>query len=135
MWSRQETDRRQLHYTRRAVRSCRVACDQALASLRDLPALRQVRDLNSQLVMIEELLDTMPPLEPQTASLKIDKQTMKMLLRSLEDAVLTTERLTQETGQLFAQTPSSEGWQQAMNACLRSASKLAQLVRDRRTVR
>ena len=135
VWSRLETDRRQLHYTRRAVRSCRVACDQALASLRDLPALRQVRDLNSQLVMIEELLDTMPPLEPQTASLKIDKQTMKMLLRSLEDAVLTTERLAQETGQLFAQTPSTEGWQQALNACLRSASQLTQLVRDRRTVR
>ena len=135
VWSRQETDRRQLHYTRRAVRNCRAACDRALASLRDLPALRQVRDLNSQLVMIEELLDTMPPLEPRTASLKIDKQTMKMLLRSLEDAVVTTERLAQETGQLFTQTPSTEGWQQALNSCLRSASKLTQLVRDRRTVR
>ncbi len=135
VWSRQETDRRQLHYTRRAVRNCRAACDQALSSLRDLPALRQVRDLNSQLVMIEELLDTMPPLEPQTAELKIDRQTMKSLLRSLEDAVLTTERLSQETGQLFAQTPSTEAWQQAVNACLRSASKLTQLVRDRRTVR
>ena len=135
VWSRQETDRRQLHYMRRAVRNCRAACEQALASMRDLPSLRQVRDLNGQLVMIEELLDTTPPLEPRSAMFKLDTQTVKSLLKSLEEAVLTAERLIQDTSKLFLQQPSTSEWQQALNACLRSSSRLSQLVRDRRTVR
>lgn len=135
VWSRQETDRRQLHFTRRAVRNCRAACEQALSSMRDFPSLRQVRDFNGQLVMIEELLDTTPPLEPRSARFKLDSQTVKSLLQSLEEAVLTAERLTQETAKLFCQQPSTSEWQQAISACLRSTSKLSQLVRDRRTVR
>ena len=127
-------DRRR-HYTRRAVRNCRAACDQALTSLRDMPSLRQVRDLQGQLVLIEELLDTMPPLEPRSAAFRLDSQTIKTLLRSLEEAVLTTERLSQETSKLFAQQPSTQSWQQALDSCLRTTSRLSQLVRDRRTVR
>lgn len=135
VWSRQEADRRQLHYTRRAVRNCHAACDQALASMRDLPSLRQVRDLNGQLVMIEELLDTTPSLEPRAAMFKLDSQTVKSLLQSIEEAVLTAERLTQETSKLFFQQPSTPEWQQALSACMRSTSRLSQLVRDRRAVR
>ncbi len=135
VWSRQEVDRRQLHYTRRTVRHCRAACEQALSIVKDMPALRQVRDLNEQLALIEELLATMPPLNPRTASLKIDTHTAKSLLRSLEEAVVTTDCLAKETERLFAQVPSAPSWQEANTACIRSTAKLAQLVRDRRTVR
>ena len=135
VWSRQEVDRRQLHYTKRTVRHCRAACEQALATIRELPVLRQVRDLNTQLSLIEELLATMPPLDPRTASLKLDSKTIKSLLRSLEEAVVTTERLAKQTENLFKQVPTSPGWQDALQMCLHSTSKLNQLVRDRRTVR
>lgn len=135
VWSRQEVDRRLLQFTRRTVRNCKVACDQALASLREIAPLRQVRDFNTQLTMIEELLATMPPLDPRTASLKIDAHTAKTLVKSLEEAVLVTESLSKQADLLFSQATSTPAWNDAMHQCMRSVTKLAQLVRDRRTVR
>lgn len=135
VWNRTDVDARQLRYTRQSIRHCRSACDQALNVLRDMPSLRQVRDLNEQLKLIEELLATVPPLESKTASLRLDAQAVKSLLKSLEDAVLTTERLAKEVDLLLAQSPGSADWQHALQSCLQSTSRLSQLVRDRRAIR
>ena len=135
VWNRSDVDQRQLRYTRQSVRHCRGACDQALASLRDMPSLRQVRDLNEQFKLIEELLATIPKLDSHTASLRLDSQTVKAILKSLEDAVLTTERLGKELDQLFSQPPASAGWTKSISACSQLISRLSQLVRDRRAIR
>ena len=134
-WDRVDVDRRQLRYTGQGVRRCRSACDQALQSLRDLPSMRQIRELNEQLKLIEELLSTTPTLEIRTSSLKLDSHMVKSLLKSLEQAVLATEQLTQHTDQLFAERPASEGWQQRYQSCMQNVSTLVQLVRDRRAIR
>lgn len=135
VWSRVEVDRRLMQYTKRTVNHCRVACEQALASLRDIATLRQVRDLKANLDVIDSLLSTMPPLDPKNSSLRIDAHTAKGLVRSLEEAVLVTESLAKQSDQLFAQAPATTGWQDNYQNCLRSVSKLTQLVRDRRNVR
>jgi len=135
VWSRIEVDQRLLRYIRQSVRHCRGACDQALMSLRDMPSLRQIRDLNEQLKLIEELLATVPPLQPKTASLRLDGAAVKTLLRSLEEGVLTTEKLSREMDGLFAHVPASEAWNRGIHSSLQQTSRLAQLVRDRRAVR
>lgn len=135
VWSRDEVDRRQLLFTRRTVKNCRLACEQGISSLRDIPALRQLRDLKEQLVGIEELLATVPPLDPPRSALRPDPQVAKALVASYADAVRSTDQLAQRIDALLNVSPSEEKWKEELQACQKAATRLAQLVRDRRSIR
>lgn len=135
VWSRDEVDRRQLLFTRRTVKNCRLACEQGIANLRDLPALRQLRDLKEQLVGIEELLATVPPLDPPRAALRPDPQVTKALVASYAEAVRTTDDLARRIDALLNVSPSEPGWKDELQACQKAATRLAQMVRDRRSIR
>lgn len=135
VWNRVDVDERQLRYTRQSLRHCRNACAQGLASLDDLASLRQIRELNEQFQLIEELLATTPKLNAETASLRLDSHMVKQILKSVEEGVLTTEQLAIELDTLFTQTPGSPSWTRSVITCSRFTSRLSQLVRDRRAIR
>ncbi len=135
VWNRVDVDERQLRYTRQSLRHCRNACAQGLASLDDLASLRQIRELNEQFQLIEELLATTPKLNAETASMRLDSHMVKQILKSVEEGVLTTEQLAIELDTLFTQTPGSPSWTRSVITCSRFTSRLSQLVRDRRAIR
>lgn len=135
VWNREEVDRRQLLFTKRAVKNCRVAYEQALTTLSDITALRQIRELKEQVTLIEDLLATVPPLNPPRAAMRVDKQVAKELVSAYADAVKTTEELAARTDNLLNLSSVDQVWTTEFQACRREASKLAQMVRDRRTIR
>lgn len=135
VWTREEVDRRQLLYTRRTVLNCRLACEQALMHVRDLQPLRQVRELKEQLSLTEEMLATVPPLNPARSSLRVDKQVAKRLISAYADAVKTADLLARSTDQMLSSPPSSDAWQRHFLACREASTKLNQYVRDRRNIR
>ena len=135
VWSRDEVDRRQLLFTRRTVMNCRTACEQGLLHLRDLPALRDVRGLKEQLTLIEDLLTTVPPLNPSRSAMRVDKQVAKALVAAYADAVTTTSELATRIDKLLKTKPTEPDWDTEIQACREASSKLAQMVRDRRAIR
>lgn len=135
IWSREEVDRRQLLFTRRTVKNCRFACEQALTQLSDVSASRRVRELKEQLTLTEELLATVPPLNPPRSAMRVERQVAKQLVAAYAEAVKTTEELVRHTDNLLNLSPSSSGWSQEFEACHRAAARLTQMVRDRRSVR
>ena len=135
VWSRDEVDRRQLLFTRRTVKNCRTACEQGLLHLRDLPALRDVRGLKEQLTLIEDLLATVPPLNPSRSAMRVEKEVAKTLVAAYADAVKTTDQLATQIDRLLKAHPTSSTWDTELQGCRESSSKLAQMVRDRRAIR
>ncbi len=134
-WDRYDVDRRLLRYTCQTVRHCRMACDDASTSVEELALLRQIRGLKEKFDHLEELLATVPSLQPRTSSLRLDGHAVKTLIKSLEQAVVTSEKLSSQVDQLFMTTPTSTSWTEQHQTCLKLVSQLTQLVQDRRSVR
>lgn len=132
VWTQAEADRRLIDYTRRSLRHCKAACEQALRSIRHLPSLRQLRDWNEQLTLTTELLDSAPNLKPRTSSLRANSSKTKELSKLLQDTAITSEQLSQHGKKLFDQPAGSPEWEQTLRACQQSTSILQQLIQDRR---
>ena len=135
VWSRDEVDRRQLLFTRRTVKNCRTACEQGLLHLREMSALRDVRGLKEQLTLIEDLLATVPPLNPSRSAMRVEKEVARSLVAAYADAVKTTDQLATQIDRLLKADPTSSTWDTELQGCRESSSKLAQMVRDRRAIR
>jgi hypothetical protein len=100
-----------------------------------MSALRQIRDWHQELELINELSNTLPSLNQKAATLRLNPKRAKEAAKSLEEAVLTAEKLARQAASLFQQTPGSDSWNLAMLECQRATSLLSQSIQDRRDVR
>ena len=135
VWDQVEVDRRQLAYLKRTVNHCQLSCEQSLRTQRDLKVLRQIKEMDQQLLLLKELLSTIPPFVSKTGSLRIPSSSFKSLLQSVETAVITADELVQQMNLLFAQSPTSTTWHDAQQKSMQAAHKLEQVLRDRRQIR
>ena len=135
VWNQAEVDRRRLRFVSRSVDHCSTACSQALATIRDLPTLRQLRELRDQLTLVSDLLDTMPPLSPEIRSLRVEGWKVKELLKSVEQAVSASDTLSAQTRRMLGANPETSEWQTALQECRQSTHLLIQNLNDRRAVR
>lgn len=135
IWSREDVDGRLLRFVARGVEHCWTGCNQALTAIHDLSALRQLRELREQLVLIRELLQTMTPLVPDKRALRVEGWRVKQLLSGVEQAVQAAETLSNEMRIMLASQPGNKEWQTAFTKCGQSAAVLVQTLRDRRAVR
>lgn len=134
-WNREELDRKLVAFIHKTLKHCMHSCEQSLRSVRDIPSLRQIRDWNRELELINGLVGTLPSLNQKSATLRLNPKRVKEASKSLEEAVLTAEQLGRKAAALFQQVPSSEAWNAAMLECQRMASLLSQSIQDRRDVR
>jgi hypothetical protein len=135
VWSRADADRRLLRFIQSGVEHSWRACDQALASAPDLSSLRTWRQLREELVVVRELLQTMPPLVPDKRELRVEAWRIKQLLSSLEQAVRATETLSTEMNRLLACPMGTQDSQASLAECRKAMSILVQTLHDRRAVR
>ncbi|HBJ35006.1 MAG TPA: hypothetical protein DDZ51_09645 [Planctomycetaceae bacterium] len=134
-WNRDELDRKLVAYIHKTIKHCLASCEQSLRSVRDMSALRQIRDWHQELELINELSNTLPSLNQKAATLRLNPKRAKEAAKSLEEAVLTAEKLARQAASLFQQTPGSDSWNLAMLECQRATSLLSQSIQDRRDVR
>jgi hypothetical protein len=135
IWNRTEVDRRRLLFVGRSLEHCWTACNQALADIRDLPALRQLRELREQLALARQLLETMPPLTPEKRALRVGGPKIKNLLKSLDEAVSASDTLSTRMREMLGSAPGAAEWESALYDCRRSIHLLIQNLNDRRAVR
>lgn len=134
VWSRPEVDRRLLRYLKRVTSHCRLGCEQGLQRNQSLPLLRQLKQLEEHLILLDELLKTTPSLTAVIPSRRINGQVTKSLVRQLESAVRFGESLNKKMDLLLSQPEYNSDWQKVNSECLREIDKLTQHVRDRRNL-
>lgn len=135
VWDRMEVDRRLQRYLRRLSQHGRTGLEQALLTVTDLPALRKLRELQTQMALLDELLATLPTAEPRTRGLRLDGVQVKEAVSALQTAVTQAEKLRGAIDTLVRTPIEQPAWTAAWSDCIQATTILIQHVRDRRLVR
>ncbi len=135
IWDRTEVDRRLQRYLRRLSQHSRTGLEQALLTVSEMSALRKLRDLQTQITMLDELLATLPTAEPRTRGLRLEGAQVKEAVQSLQTAVTQAEALRSSIDTLLRTPIDQPTWTTAWSNSTQAATLLTQHVRDRRIVR
>ncbi len=135
VWDRTEVDRRLQRFLRRVSQHCRSGLDQAMLTVPELPVLRKLRDLQTQITMLDELLATLPTAEPRTRGLRLDGPHVKEAARALQTAVTQAEKLRTSIDTLLRTPTDQPNWTTTWSESSQSATILSQHLRDRRILR
>ena len=122
IWDRTEVDRRLQRYLRRLSQHSRTGLEQALLTISDLPSLRKLRDLQTQITMLDELLATLPTAEPRTRGLRLDGAQVKEAVQALQTAVTQAEALRTSIDTLLRTPTDQPTWTTAWSTSSRNDS-------------
>ena len=135
MLRRSSIDGRLQSFLKECTSQTRAALEQYRARLKDIRRAGQVRELGERLRTIDDLLATVPTLQPRWRKLRLDGGRVKELVQSVERAVTAAEMAQAEARELIQCPPGSDAWDEALAATDASLSALAEHLRARRAVR
>ena len=135
MLRRRSVDNTLRGFLETTIRESRTALEQYRQGLREIRHAGQVRQLDQQLQLVEDLLATVPTLAPPNRQLRVDRGRVKELVRSVERAVTAAEMLQGSVRKLIESQPGETQWEAAIKETSLAADTLSEHLRARRAVR
>lgn len=133
-WNREEVERRLTDFVKASVMQSRSTCAQAMrqTQISDLGVLRQIRDLERELLAIESLLLSTGTQRMQSRVVRLTTHQKQQQLKALEMAAVHAGELVSRLGLMFREKPNHDSWNDRLHEVKTTVTMLEQSVQLRR---
>ena len=133
LFNRKRVDTRLLEFLDRTLSDLRAGFDDYRTSATG--GLVRLRRIDERLGLCQDLLETVPTLSPGGGNLKLDRATVRQLVRDVERAVTAAEMIQSATRQLRDLAGGEDDWNDTADAMIEALDLLAAELKARRDIR